>query len=153
MSKHVFVANTDDGKRPSATPSNVEEKMACGPPCPSSCGCVPRDQPPVWKTGDVALWCERSADGGQRFSTVLVDERAAGESTLGPADAGTLLVTDGATTFEVDARDLRELEIPAALVPRFLSNARASPRHPRPPPPTPISGPRASGAGSRRLAL
>ena len=65
-----------------------------------------------------------------------------GESTLGPAEARTLSVTDGASTFEVDARDLRELEIPAALVPRLLSNARASPsRAPSPYPQTGTEGP------------
>ena len=98
--------------------------------------------PPLWKTGDVALWCERSAGGGQRFSTVMVEERAAGETTPGPADAGALSVTDGASTFAVDARDLRALEIPAALVPRLLSNARASPsRSPSPHPSTGTKGP------------
>ena len=85
------------------------------------------DQPPPLQSGDVALLCERSAGGGQRFSTVLVEERAAGETTPGPADAGTVFVTDGASTFAVDARDLRRLEIPAELVPRLLSNAGASP--------------------------
>ena len=65
----------------------------------------------------------------------MVVERAAGESTPGPADAGILSVTDGASTFAVDARDLRRLEIPAALVPRLLSNAGASPsRAPSPHP-------------------
>ena len=100
------------------------------------------DQPPPLQSGDVALWCERSAGGGQRFSTVLVEERAAGETTPGPADAGTLSVTDGASTFAVDARDLRRLEIPAALVPRLLSNAGSSPsRAPSPYPQTGTEGP------------
>ena len=135
MSTHVFPADTDDGEKTSATTSNADEKMARGPPCPSSRRSVPNDQPPRWRTGDVALWCERSASGGQRFSTVLVVERAAGESTPGPADAGTLPVTDGASTFAVDARDLRSLAIPAALVPRLLSNAGASPSPTSSPPP------------------
>ena len=142
MSRHVFAADTEDGERTSATLSKAEEKMARGSSRPSLCGSVPRDQPPRWRTGDVALWCERSASGGQRFSTVLVEERAAGESTPGPANARTLSVTDGASTFEVDARELRELEIPAALVPRLLSNARASPsRAPSPYPQTGTEGP------------
>ena len=88
---------------------------------------VANNQPPSLQCGDVALWCEQSASGGQRFLTVLVVERAAGESTPGPANVRTLSMTDGASTFEVDARDLWELEIPAALVPRLLSNAHASP--------------------------
>ena len=51
-------------------------------------------------------------------------------------------MTDGASTFAVDARDLRALEIPAALVPRLLSNARASPsRAPSPYPQTGTEGP------------
>ena len=51
-------------------------------------------------------------------------------------------MTDGASTFVVDARELWELEIPAALVPRLLSNARASPsRAPHPHPHTWTEGP------------
>ena len=100
------------------------------------------DQPPPLQSGDVALWCERSAGGGQRFSTVLIEERATGETTPGPADAGTLSVTDGASTFAVDARDLRRLEIPATLVPCLLSNAGASSsRAPSPHPQAPTDDP------------
>ena len=100
------------------------------------------DQPHPLQRGDVALWCERSAGGGQRFSTVLVEGRAAGETTPGPAHAGALSVSDGASTFAVDARDLRRLEIPAALVPRLLSNAGASPsRAPSPHPQAPTEDP------------
>ena len=142
MSKHVFAVDTDDGERTSATLSNADEKMARGPPRPSSCRSVPRDQPPQWRTGDIALWCERSAGGGQRFSTVMVEERAAGETTPGPADAGTLPVTDGAFTFEVDARDLLEVEIPAALAPAFVvQRARLAVLEPLPPPPYRDRGP------------
>ena len=51
-------------------------------------------------------------------------------------------MTDGASTFAVDARDLRELEIPAALVLHLLSNARASPSWaPSPHPHTGTEGP------------
>ena len=100
------------------------------------------DQPPPLQSGDVALWCKRSASGGQRFSTVLVEGRAAGETTPGLADAGALSISDGTSTFEVDARDLRRLEIPAALVPRLLSNAGASPsRAPSPQPQSPTEDP------------
>ena len=67
---------------------------------------------------------------------------APGETTPGPADGGALSVSDGASTFVVDARDLRRLEIPAALVPRLLSNAGASPsRAPSPHPQAPTEDP------------
>ena len=82
---------------------------------------------PPLQSGDIALWCERSAGGGQRFPTVLVEERMATETTPGPADAGTLSVTNGASTFGVDAWDLRRLEIPVVLVSRLLSNVGALP--------------------------
>ena len=65
----------------------------------------------------------------------MVVERATGESTSSPADADSVPVTDGASTFTVDARDLGELEIPAALVPRLLSHAGASPSQTVPPHP------------------
>ena len=65
-----------------------------------------------------------------------------GETTPGPADAGALSVSDGASTFAVDARDLHRLEIPAALVPCLLSNAGASPsRAPSPHPQAPTEDP------------
>ena len=135
MSPHVFAADPGASNLSTAmTPADVP-MLACGPSRPFPRAIAPDDQPPLLRTGDVALWCERSASGGQRFSTVLVVERAAGESTPGPADAGTLPVTDGASTFAVDARDLRSLEIPAALVPRLLSNAGASPSQTSSPPP------------------
>ena len=66
---------------------------------------------------------------GQRFSAVLVEEYVAGESTPGLADVGALSVTNGETTFEVDARDLRALQIPVALLPRLLSHTGALPPH------------------------
>ena len=76
--------------------------------------------------------------GGQCFLTVLVKERVAGETTPGPANAGTLSVTEGASTFVVDVRDLCRLEIPVTLVPRLLSNTGASPsRAPSPHPQAP----------------
>ena len=53
----------------------------------------------------------------------------AGESTLGPADASALSITDGASTFTMDARDLQALEIPEALVLRLLYRVGASPSH------------------------
>ena len=51
----------------------------------------------------------------------------------------------------MDARDLCRLEIPAALVPRLLSNMRA-PRLPGAPPPILRPQPKTCGAGSRRPA-
>ena len=142
MSKHVFATDSDGRDLTTSTTLEDDPELARGPSRPSSSAVVANDQPPSLQCGDVALWCERSAGGGQRFSTVLVIERAAVESTPGPTDVGTLSVTDGASTFAVDARDLRELEIPAALVPRLLSNARASPsRAPSPHPHTGTEGP------------
>ena len=141
MSKHVFAADSDGRDLKTSTTPTDNPKLARGSSRPSSSAVVANDQPPSLQCGDVALWCEQSASGGQRFSTVVVVERAAGESTLGPTNAGTLSMTDGASTFAVDARDLRELEIPAALVPRLLSNARASPsRAPSPYPQTGTEG-------------
>ena len=64
---------------------------------------------------------------GQCFSTVLVMKRMAKESTLGPTNAGALSMTNGATTFTVDVRDLQKLEIVVALVPCLLSNVGVSP--------------------------
>ena len=142
MSKHVHAPDSDGRDLTTSTTIEDDPELARGPSRPSSNAMVANAQPPSLQCGDVALWCERSAGGGPRFSTILVVERAAGESTLGPADVGTLSVTDGASTFAVDARDLRELEIPAALVPRLLSNARASPsRGPYPHPHTGTEGP------------
>ena len=67
----------------------------------------------------------------------MVVEWATGESTSIPANVDSIPVTDGASTFAVDARELRELKLPAALVPRLLSNAGTSPsRTPSPRPTT-----------------
>ena len=85
---------------------------------------------------------------GQRFSTVLVVERAAGESI--PANARALSATDGPSTSSVDSRAFWALEIPAPLVPRLLSNAAASPSHL--PSPTPRPKLRTRGVDFRRLA-
>lgn len=87
---------------------------------------MPNDQPPIWKAGEVALWCEPLASRGQGFSIVLVMEHMVGESTLDLVDARALSMNDGVSTFTVDVRDLHVLEIPAALVLRLLSNTGAS---------------------------
>ena len=58
---------------------------------------------------------------------VAVVERAIGKSTPSSADASTMSVSNGASTFVVDAQDLRKLEISVALVTHLLSHACASP--------------------------
>ena len=137
MPKHVFATDSDGRDLTTSTTLEDDPELARGPSRPSSSAVVANDQPPSLQCGDVALWCDRSAGRVQRFSTVLVVERAAGESTPGPAVAGTLSVTDGASTFAVDARDLRELEGP-----RLLSNECTSPSwDPSPHPHTGTEGP------------
>ena len=135
MSKHVFPVESDERDLSMATPPADVPELARGPSRPFLDTSAPNDQPPRWKTGDVALFGERSAIRGQCFTPVVVVERATGESTSSPADADSVPVTDGASTFTVDARDLGELEIPAALVPRLLSHAGASPSQTVPPHP------------------
>ena len=72
----------------------------------------------------------------------MVEGLAAGKTTPCPVDAGALSINNGASTFVVDARDLRRLEILAALVPRLLSNVGASPsRAPSPHPQAPTEDP------------
>ena len=142
MSRHVFPTRSGGSEESAATTLCGVSAANCGFLRAVSGPFAQCDQPPPLQSGDVALWYERSAGGGQRFSTVLVEGRAAGETTPGPADAGALSVSDGASTFAVDARDLRRLEIPAALVPRLLSNAGASPsRAPSPHPQAPTEDP------------
>ena len=81
--------------------STDDQKMACGPSCPFLGRSTLRNQPPKWKTNDIALWCEQLAGRGQCFSTVLVAERAVGETTPGPTDSRAFSRTDGASTFVV----------------------------------------------------
>lgn len=78
----------------------------------------------------------------QHFSSILVEECTAGESTVFPADARAIFVNDGASTFMVDARDLQALKILVALVLGLLSNTGASPyQAPSPQPRTGTEGP------------
>ena len=76
--------------------------------------------------------------GGQHFSTILVEECTAWETSLGLANSGALSVMDGASTFVVGVQDLHALKILATLVPHLLSNACASLS--RAPSPTPKLG-------------
>ena len=105
MSQHGFLTRSGGSEESAAT-------VLCGV-SEANCGLLRTvlgpftqcDQPPPLQSGDVALWCERSAGWGQRFSTILVEGHAAGDTTPGPAHAGALSVSDGASTFAVDARD------------------------------------------------
>ena len=142
MSRHIFPTRSGGSEESAATTLCGVSAANCGYLHAVSGPFTQCDQPTPLQRGDVALWCERSVSGGQRFSTFLVEGHVAGETTPGPAHAGALSVSDGASTFAVDAQDLRRLEIPATLVPRLLSNAGASPaRTPSPHPQAPTEDP------------
>ena len=126
MSQHVLPLQCGGSEDSAATTLCGVSMANSGPLLPVSDTLARCDQAPPLQSGNIALWCKRSVGGGQRFSTVLVEGRAAGETTPIPANAGTLSVSDGTSTFAVDARDLHRLEIPEALVLRLLSNAGAS---------------------------
>ena len=74
--------------------------------------------------------------------TVLVEGHVAGETTPGPAKAGTLSISDGASTFAVDARDLHRLEIPRGIGAAFVvQRGRLAFPSPLPPPQAPTEDP------------
>ena len=74
-----------------------------GPLRPFSDTSAQCDQPPIWTPGDVALFGERLVIWVQRFTSTVVVEHVTRKSSLSSVDANTMPVSDGASTFLVDA--------------------------------------------------
>ena len=127
MSQNVFAAGRTNSEQTTAMASIDDKTMAQGPPRPFHMDLCCTTKPPLRKPSNIEMWCERLASRGQRLATILVKERVARESTPGVANSRALSVSDGASTFELDAQDLCRLEIPMALVPHLLSKAGTSP--------------------------
>ena len=83
-----------------------------------------------WTPGKIALYEQRSGNGGQRFVTVQVTttQRVSEGGMFSSSDGrGNIFVTDGAKEFFAPEGALMEMEVSSGLVARLQSGAGTSP--------------------------